>query len=213
MNRMSENAIQSEQLVQPDLITSARTSLTPNDSEQCANNLSTVPTTFQTTEPCTVPKHSLENSSSPVGTSGVDIASTCPSSTSTSFSMTFAPRVNADSLYDRASSSTLRLRSPLNASSTHSSGYASDSATGDSSATTSASASFAGASSSSSSSTSATSPTSSGTSGTGAGSSSDPGAANASEETRNDFDCSICFDAAHDPVVSYCGHLFWCASA
>ena len=210
---MSENAIHSEQLVQPDLITSARTSSTPNDSEQCVNSPNTVPTTFQTTEPCTVPKHSLKNSSSPAGTSDVDLASNSPSSTS--FSMAFAPRANADSLYDRASSSTstLRLRLPLNASSTSSSGYASDSSTGDSSAITGASASFAGASTSSSSSTSATNPTSSGTSGTGAGTSSEPGAANASEETRNDFDCSICFDAAHDPVVSYCGHLFWCASA
>ena len=26
------------------------------------------------------------------------------------------------------------------------------------------------------------------------------------------FDCNICLDTAYDPVVTACGHLYWCAS-
>lgn len=25
------------------------------------------------------------------------------------------------------------------------------------------------------------------------------------------FDCNICLDAASSPVVTLCGHLYWCA--
>lgn len=203
---MSENAVHSEQLEQPDLIASLSSTLSPNESSQ-------------TVEPCTVPK----NPSSPASTSVIDSAS---NSSSTSYSMAFPPRSNADSLYGSPSSNSLRYRSPFSASSTSSLGYASDTAADEASGTAnasesaSASSSIAGAASTSTSSstTSATSPTtsasntSSSSTSAGPSTSSQAGAASAGDETRNDFDCSICFDAAHDPVVSLCGHLFWYVS-
>lgn len=27
------------------------------------------------------------------------------------------------------------------------------------------------------------------------------------------FDCNICLDCASDPVITVCGHLYWCARA
>ena len=32
---------------------------------------------------------------------------------------------------------------------------------------------------------------------------------NNSEEPKSPFQCNICFDTASDPVVTFCGHLYW----
>lgn len=29
---------------------------------------------------------------------------------------------------------------------------------------------------------------------------------------RGLFDCNICLDTASDPVITVCGHLYWCAA-
>ena len=30
-----------------------------------------------------------------------------------------------------------------------------------------------------------------------------------SEPGNSMFECNICFETAKDPVISFCGHLFW----